>query len=554
MNATRSNSIAQSPPFAVKFMSRLLLCCWLSLSAFSAKAAVITNVTAVNVTPSSFSVFWRAPASTTPSIEVFADAAGATNLAGQLGVEAFPLHTGNPDLAAGYERRLGRAALQRKTRDHDLMMIRVTGCSPNTTYYYRVKSTPASGASEVFPAASPLPAVTTPRENSFVVNHQQLIVDVTDLNTEGRVCLLTHTNAAYPLAAIVGDGVRTNQVFFDVNNLFEQAGGGNFSALGAQEFKVDVLGGDGSKLSQQFTLNFTASFAIAQTTLASFGTEFFAASVGSTIVLFGENGAVTINGNSSAGLGTISLSVDIPPGHLTNLTLQSLSAELNPATSTVSHEGGSSWRIQLAALPGQSFAGNKALANLAFLAGESPTSAFVPLKVTSVSAIKPGGGAVTQVVSTSGRVVVLGAEPLVEAARAQDGSRTLTLYGRPNLAYAIEYANVLSSADSWKLWTRVPMTAFTANLQPSQSIEPAAFYRAYEFKADPPLLEARAGAGGTRSLMLFGKPGTSYSLEYKTSLSPGSTWQSWNSLPLTNSFGAVNAPITADSQIFYRAR
>ena len=220
------------------------------------------------------------------------------------------------------------------------MMIRVTGCTPDTTYYYRVASTPASGTAEVFPASSPLPAVTTPRENSFVVNHQQLIVDVSDLNTEGRVCLLTHTNAAYPLAAIIGDGVRTNQVFFDVNNLFEQAGGGNFSALGAQEFKVDVFGGDDSKLSQQFTLNFTASFAIAQTTLASFSTEFFAASVGSTIVLFGENGAVTINGNSSVGLATISLSVDMPPGHLTNLTLQSLSPELNPATSTAARTDG----------------------------------------------------------------------------------------------------------------------------------------------------------------------------------------------------------------------
>ena len=530
-----------------------LLCCWLALSAFSADAAVITNVTAVNVTPSSFSVFWRAHSGTTPSIEIFADAAGATNLAGQVGIEVSPLHTGNPDLAAGYERRLGRAALKQKTQEHGLMMIRVTGCRPNTTYYYRVASTTASGTREVFPTASPLPAVTTPRENTFVVNHQQLIVDVADLNTEGRVCLLTHTNAAYPLAAVIGDGVRTNQVFFDVNNLFEQAGGGNFSALGAQEFKVDVFGADESKLSQQFTLNFTASFAIAQTTLASFGTEFFAASVGSTIVLFGENGAVTINGNSSVGLATISLSVDMPPGHLTNLTLQSLSSELNPATSTISHQGGSSWLVQLGALPGQSFSGNKALAQLAFRAGEDPKSAFVPLKVTSLTAIKSGGGSLTQVVPTSGRVVVLGAEPLVEASRAQNGSRTLTLYGLPNSAYAIEYANVLASADSWKLWTRVPMTAFTANLQLPQALESAAFYRAYEFKADPPLLEARVGTGGGRSLMLFGKPGTSYSLQYKTSLSAPGNWQSWVSVPLTNSFTTVNAPVNGEPNIFFRA-
>ncbi|MGZ8901389.1 MAG: hypothetical protein ACXW3Z_14965, partial [Limisphaerales bacterium] len=66
------------------------MCWWLAVS--SAQSAVITNATAVNVSPSGFSVFWRAPASSTPSIEVFADAGGVTNLAGQLGKEAFPLH------------------------------------------------------------------------------------------------------------------------------------------------------------------------------------------------------------------------------------------------------------------------------------------------------------------------------------------------------------------------------------------------------------------------------------------------------------------------------
>ena len=157
-----------------------------------------------------------------------------------------------------------------------------------------------------------------------MVNYQQLIIEVGDLNTEGRVVMLTHTNAAYALAAVIGDGVGTNQVLFGVMNLFAQAGGGNFTALGAQDFAVDVLGPNQSDLSQRFSVNFTASFAVAQTTLASLGNEFFAAAIGSTIVLFGQNGAVAINGNSSAGLATVNLSLDIPSGHLTNLALQAL--------------------------------------------------------------------------------------------------------------------------------------------------------------------------------------------------------------------------------------
>src|SRR5436190_1458167 len=81
-------------------------------------------------------------------------------------------------------------------------------------YCYRVTSTAVSGGTGVFPTSSPLPAVTTPRENTFVVNYQQLIIEVGDLNTEGRVVMLTHTNAAYALAAVIGDGVGTNQVLF----------------------------------------------------------------------------------------------------------------------------------------------------------------------------------------------------------------------------------------------------------------------------------------------------------------------------------------------------
>jgi len=526
---------------------------WLAYFALPAAAATITNVTVVNVTPSSFSVFWRAAAETTPSIAVFADAGGVTNLAGQVGVEAFPLHTGNPDLAAGYERRLGRAALRQKTQSYGLMMMRVTGCRPNTPYYYRLTATPALGSPEVFPASGPLPTLTTPRENSFVADYQQLIIDVADLNTEGRVVLLTHTNAAYPLAAVIGDGAGTNQVFFSVNDLFALAGGGNFMPLGGQDFVADVLGPNQSDLAQHFSLNFTASFTVAQATLAAVGTEFFAANIGSTLVLFGQAGAVAINGNSSVGLSAINITLDIPPGHLTNFTFQGLSPELNPAASTITPQGGSSWLLHFAAQTGQSFNGNKPLGQLAFTAGPDPSSAFVPLRVTGLTATKPNASSVAQVVSESGRVVVVGAQPLLEALRSEDGTRTLKLYGRPNAAYAVEYANGLAGANSWNFWVRVPMTGLSATLYPTQPAEPAVLYRAYEFKADSPALEAQLAADGTRTLLLYGRPGASYAVEYKTNLFTAGGWQSWTRVPLVNSFSTVGVPQTGPSSIFYRA-
>lgn len=75
---------------------------------------------------------------------------------------------------------------------------------------------------------------------------------------------------------MIGDGVGTNQVFFGANDLFDQASGGNFTPLGAQDFAVDVLGPNQSDLTALFTLNFAANFTVAQTTSATVGNEFFA--------------------------------------------------------------------------------------------------------------------------------------------------------------------------------------------------------------------------------------------------------------------------------------
>ena len=100
---------------------------------------------------------------------------------------------------------------------------------------------------------------------------------------------------------------------------------------------------------------------------------------------------------------------------------------------------------------------------------------------------------------------------------------------------------------------RVPMTALSLTLPPNQPTNPAVFYRAYEFQADPPILEAHLATDGSRSLMIYGKPGTSYSFEYKTDVSPGGTWQTLPRVPLTDSFTTLPATGVAGPNIFYRA-
>ena len=517
----------------------------------SAFASVITNVTVVNVTPTSFGVLWRAGDST-PSIAVFADAAGSSSLAGQLGVEAFPLHTGNPALAAGYFRRLGRAALRQKTRSDGLMLVQVTDCHPRTTYYFQAISTPAGGSPAVYPASGPLPSVTTASENTFVVSAQQLVIDVPGLDMAGRIVTLTHTNAAHPLAAVIGDGCGTNQVFFNLNDLFALTGG-NFSPTGSEEFNVNVLGPNQAEVSQTFTVNFVGAFGVAQNTMLSFGTEFVALSVGSTVMLAGQTNSVVIGFNSSVGLTDLTFSLQMNTERLTNLTLHGLSTELDSGAASVTRVTGSNWLVHLPARTGQSMLGGHELAQLRFTAIPNLPSAFVNLTVTGLEPRKSDNSLVADAIAQSGRVVVIEREPLLETGLDRDGTRHITMYGKPGSSYALQYSTNLNNAAGWTSMNRIPMTGMTASFDGMHGNLGTYFYRAMEFFADPPLADAIRGPAGSRQVLVYGVPSSQYSLTYATNLSGVVTWYPVLNYTLTNSFQYLTVPST-NRTIFYRPR
>lgn len=510
----------------------------------------ITNFTVLNVTPTSFSVVWWATNST-PSISVFADSGGVTNLTGQVGLEAFPLNTGNPRLAEGYVRRVDAATLRQKTQSAGVMIMRVSDCQPNTTYYFRLTSTPASGSPEVYPVSGPLPSVTTETGNTFVVNDQVIILDLGDPNDEGRIVLLTHTNAAYPLGAVVGDGVGPSQVFFNVSDLFALAGTGNFTPLGDQDFTLDVLGPNGDVQSQSYTLTFTTGFSTATTMLVN--VEFLALNVGSAVLRAGQAGTVSISGDASANLTGIDGTLQIPPGHLTNLVLQSLSPQLDPAATTFIQQNSSTWQLHLAALSGQTIFGSNALAEIAFTAISNQISAFVPLQVTALSGTNVNANytPIIQTLGQSGQVVVIANQPLLHAGFAADGSRQLTLYGKPWMSYAIEYSTNLNNPAGWTLTRHFAQTNMVTSLIGLGPGAPNVFYRALEFMPDPPVLDAILGTNQTRTLLGYGQPGRQYTVLSKTNLSNVVPWTPVQTYTLTNSFQSLAVP-GSNNIIFYR--
>ena len=68
-----------------------------------------------------------------------------------------------------------------------------------------------------------LPGVTTSRENSFVANSQQIVVEVPGVDPEGRIVVLSHPEAAYALSAVVGDGANNHQAWFNLSDLMALA-------------------------------------------------------------------------------------------------------------------------------------------------------------------------------------------------------------------------------------------------------------------------------------------------------------------------------------------
>ena len=223
-------------------LSFLCLCL---LSANRTLGLTITDVTAVNVTPAGFSVVLTASEPVTAGLVIYADASGATNLAGQVGIEPLPLHTGDPALSEPYQRRQHDAVIRQKTVNADLGHVRVTGARPATTYYYQVRATGTNGQVTLWPATGPFPSVTTAVENAFVGESKQLIVNLPGGDFEGHIVTLAHPNAAHPLAAVAGDGVGTNQVFFNLSDLIALVGGTNFIPVGSQQFDVQLLGPSG---------------------------------------------------------------------------------------------------------------------------------------------------------------------------------------------------------------------------------------------------------------------------------------------------------------------
>jgi hypothetical protein len=130
----------------------------------------------------------------------------------------------------------------------------------------------------------------------------------------------------------------------------------------------------------------------------------------------------------------------------------------------------------------------------------------------------------------------------------------LSLYGQPWRSYCVEVRDTRDPASDWALFMRVPLTTNLLDL--GGAPKPWQAFRAFEFTADPSILDSHRLADGSLQLVLYGAPPKIYEVESVVGLdAPAEGWTLHAVTgPMTNSF-RIFPPLTpAEAQRFYRGR
>jgi hypothetical protein len=537
----------------IRGFGTLLVATALLLGAWPARAqVVITNVAIVNLTPSSFSLVASVsaplPSKTNIAVSIFSDIRGVTSMAGQVGLELYPLNTGDPAASNSYQGLLSRTALRQESMALGLIYARVSACAPGVTYYYRISVTDSNGQTATWPPSGLLPSATTAQQTSFVVQSRQMLVTLDDAASPGTIITLSSSNTPSILAAVVGDGAAPNQAFFSVNDLIAASGDTNDTLSGPQVFTAEVLGSPSSGQTQTYDLIFSNTFSVGQSGDVDLGALSSTIIMGTGTMQAGGSGSVPISLASQSPLVNLSFTLSFPTNLLTATSVQATASALKTAVLSVI----SSNTIQLTftAAAGQNFQGNQQIAVLNFTAAPNQPSAFVPLTPQAGQ----GSNALsipTIFSSESGLAVIIGPRPLLQMQLAGT-SRNLVLYGIPGQSYEIQSLTNLAKPGHWSNFMTVPMTNLSLVVPNLDPIPAAVFFRAYVLNADPPIVQVISSKNG-RSLLTYGITGSNYTLQVSSNLSATAAWHPLMNYTLTNSFQYLTN-LGAGSPNFYRVK
>ncbi len=205
--------------------------------------------------------------------------------------------------------------------------------------------------------------------------------------------------------------------------------------------------------------------------------DFTEVALGSAVVSAGGSGRLPINVNSSSGVTNVSFIVAADPARITNWSLAGVPPDLGSLLTPLASDRALAW---FDTADGAVLVGRRTVGLLEFQAPSNQVSRIVPVSVLGVTAMQGNGVPVPAPLGTNGRVVVVGAEPLLEPLLATNGVQTLRLYGRPGHTYTLESAPALIENGSWRVEWQGTMTDLSRSFDVPRPASGTIFYRARE--------------------------------------------------------------------------
>ncbi|MDB6066648.1 MAG: hypothetical protein JWR26_2856 [Pedosphaera sp.] len=212
-----------------------------------------------------------------------------------------------------------------------------------------------------------------------------------------------------------------------------------------------------------------------EVSIMNYGYNHLNLAVGSTVVLVGTTGSVSVALSTLATVTNVQVAVDFPQNLLTNWSVQ----PLPPFTGTASVSNGNRLYLTFSPTNGQNIDNTQLLGQISFASATNQPSAFLPLPVAGATAPMLDGSTYTPyLTAVNGEVVVLNKRSLLRQTPGTNNQESLTLYGLSGTNYTIESATNLIPPINWQPAYVLTPSNFIAVTPALATTNPAMFFRA----------------------------------------------------------------------------
>lgn len=203
--------------------------------------------------------------------------------------------------------------------------------------------------------------------------------------------------------------------------------------------------------------------------------DFLEVSAGSVTMSPGATSSVPIDVFSSAGLLDLQVVLELPSDRLSDFVLEGLAPERVVPSLVMSNANTA--LLTFSSMDGYVMQGTQRVALLHFTAVPGQASAFAPLSISAINMAMENTGYAPTLLANDGRVVVLGAESLLEGRLSSAGQRQLLVYGKLGTNYTLQSRFGFGAGTSWANRIGVMITNIPQTVIPPSATAPLIYFR-----------------------------------------------------------------------------